>query len=63
MIIDSHCHLHDPAFVDVRETLRTAMAYDVWGIVAVGCEPAVAIRRSSVATMTRDTTGDAITRR
>ena len=39
MIIDSHCHLHDPAFADVRETLRTALAYDVWGIVAVGCDP------------------------
>ena len=40
MVIDSHCHLHDPAFADVRETLRTALAYDVWGIVGVGCDPA-----------------------
>jgi TatD DNase family protein len=39
MVIDSHCHLHDVAFRDVRETLRTALAYDVWGVVAVGCDP------------------------
>ena len=31
MIVDSHCHLHDAAFADVRETLRTALAHDVWG--------------------------------
>jgi TatD DNase family protein len=40
MIIDSHCHLHDPAFADVRETLRVSMAHDVYGIVAVGCDAA-----------------------
>jgi TatD DNase family protein len=39
MIIDSHCHLHDPAFTDLRETLSTALAHDVWGVVAVGCDP------------------------
>ncbi|MBI4635358.1 MAG: TatD family hydrolase [Candidatus Rokubacteria bacterium] len=39
MIIDSHCHLHDAAFADVRETLREALAHDVWGVVAVGCDP------------------------
>ena len=39
MIIDSHCHLHDPAFADVRETLRVSLAHDVWGVVAVGCDP------------------------
>ena len=39
MIIDSHCHLHDPAFTDLRETLSTALAHDVWGAVAVGCDP------------------------
>ena len=39
MIIDSHCHLHDPAFADVRETLHTALTHDVWGVVAVGCSP------------------------
>jgi TatD DNase family protein len=38
MIIDSHCHLHDPAFGDLRETLSTALAHDVWGLVAVGCD-------------------------
>lgn len=38
MIIDSHCHLHDPAFGDLRETLSTALAHDVWGAVAVGCD-------------------------
>ena len=40
MIIDSHCHLHDAAFADVRETLRVSMAHDVYGIVAVGCDAA-----------------------
>jgi TatD DNase family protein len=38
MIIDSHCHLHDAAFADVRETVRLAVAHDVYGIVAVGCD-------------------------
>jgi TatD DNase family protein len=38
MIIDSHCHLHDPAFRDLRETIATALAHDVLGIVAVGCD-------------------------
>jgi TatD DNase family protein len=40
MIIDTHCHLHQPAFADVRETLRIALAHDVWGVVAVGCDAA-----------------------
>jgi TatD DNase family protein len=39
MIIDSHCHLHDAAFTDVRESLRVALTFDVWGAVAVGCDP------------------------
>ncbi|HEV8641538.1 MAG TPA: TatD family hydrolase [Methylomirabilota bacterium] len=39
MIIDTHCHLYDPAFADVRETLRQALTHDVWGVVAVGCDP------------------------
>src|SRR5437870_6059832 len=38
MIIDSHCHLHDPAFRDLREMLVQALAHDVWGVVAVGCD-------------------------
>jgi TatD DNase family protein len=38
MIIDSHCHLHDRAFADVRGVLETALAHDVWGVVAVGCD-------------------------
>lgn len=40
MIIDSHCHLHAAAYADPREALRVAMTYDVWGVVAVGCDPA-----------------------
>ncbi len=40
MIIDSHCHLHDPAFEDLRETLTRAIAHDVWGVIGVGCDPA-----------------------
>ncbi len=39
MVIDSHCHLHDPAFAKVQETLARAVARDVWGVVAVGCDP------------------------
>ena len=38
MIIDTHCHLDDPAFADLRETLRTALTHDVWGVIAVGCD-------------------------
>jgi TatD DNase family protein len=40
MIIDTHCHLHDPAFADLRDTLARALAHDVWGIVAAGCDAA-----------------------
>jgi TatD DNase family protein len=39
MVIDSHCHLHDAAFTDVPETLRLALAHDVYGVVGVGCDP------------------------
>jgi TatD DNase family protein len=38
MVIDSHCHLHDPKFKDVEDVLRVALTYDVWGIIAVGCD-------------------------
>jgi TatD DNase family protein len=44
MVIDSHCHLHDPAFADVRETLRMALVHDVYGVVGVGCDPETNIR-------------------
>lgn len=40
MIVDTHCHLHDAAFTDVRSTLARANDLDVWGVVAVGCDPA-----------------------
>ncbi len=40
MIIDSHCHLHDPVFADVRGTLTRAIDHNVYGIIAVGCDPA-----------------------
>jgi TatD DNase family protein len=40
MIIDSHCHLHDPAFADARGTVVRATEHDVWGVVAVGCDDA-----------------------
>jgi TatD DNase family protein len=40
MVIDSHCHLYDAAYGDLRDTLSRAIAYDVWGVVAVGCDPA-----------------------
>jgi TatD DNase family protein len=38
MIIDTHCHLHDARLADGRETLRTALAHDVWGVIGVGCD-------------------------
>jgi len=40
MVIDSHCHLSDPVYRNVRETLGTAVTHDVWGVVAVGADPA-----------------------
>src|SRR5687768_12870905 len=49
MIIDTHCHLHDPVFADVREVLDTALAHDVWGVIAVGCDPASNARTLSAA--------------
>ena len=38
MVIDSHCHLYDRRFADLRETLRLSLTHDVWGAVAVGCD-------------------------
>jgi TatD DNase family protein len=38
MMIDSHCHLHDPSFADLGETLRAALAHDVWGVIGVGID-------------------------
>ena len=38
MMIDSHCHLHDPAYADLGETLRVALTHDVWGVVGVGTD-------------------------
>ena len=40
MIVDSHCHLHDPAFADVRSAVVRATEHNVWGVVAVGCDAA-----------------------
>ena len=50
MIVDTHCHLHDAAFTDVRSTLERARDYDVWGVVAVGCDPASNLRTLDAAT-------------
>ena len=44
MIIDTHCHLHDPAYRDVAATLARARAHDVWGLIAVGCDAATNLR-------------------
>lgn len=38
MIVDTHCHLHDPAFADLEGALARAFQHDVWGVVAVGCD-------------------------
>jgi TatD DNase family protein len=40
MIIDSHCHVHDPSFKDVGAMLARASEHDVWGVIAVGSDPA-----------------------
>ena len=40
MIVDSHCHLEDSVFGDARSVVTRASEHDVWGIVAVGCDPA-----------------------
>ena len=39
MMIDTHCHLHDPVFADLGETLRVALTHDVWGVIGVGVDP------------------------
>jgi TatD DNase family protein len=44
VIIDTHCHLHDPAYRDLAATLARAREHDVWGVVAVGCDPATNAR-------------------
>ena len=36
MLIDSHCHLHDPAYEDLRGALARATEHGVWGAIAVG---------------------------
>ena len=38
MIVDTHCHVHDPVFADVHEAVRVAASHGVWGAVAVGCD-------------------------
>jgi len=38
MIIDSHCHLHDPVFENTRGAVTRATEHNVWGVVAVGCD-------------------------
>src|SRR2546421_13073549 len=49
MVIDSHCHLHDPAFRDALDTLRVAQSLDVWGVIAVGCDVATNARNLELA--------------
>ena len=50
MIIDSHCHMHDPALPDALDTLRVAQSLDVWGIIAVGCDAESNERNLALAT-------------
>ena len=49
MVIDSHCHLHDPAFPDALDALRVALAHDVWGVIAVGCDAETNARNLALA--------------
>ena len=55
MVIDSHCHLHDPAFRDVSDALRVALTYDVWGVIAVGCDVETNARTLEVAAQAKKT--------
>jgi TatD DNase family protein len=50
VIIDSHCHLHDAAYADTREALSRAFNFDVWGVVAVGCDQRTNERTLAAAT-------------
>jgi TatD DNase family protein len=49
VIIDTHCHLHDPVFGDLRGTLARGLARDVQGIIVVGCDPATNLKTLEVA--------------
>ena len=48
MIVDSHCHLQDPEFGDARNAVMRAVEHDVWGIIAVGGDPASNLRTLEV---------------
>jgi TatD DNase family protein len=48
MIIDSHCHLQDPEFGDARNAVTRAVEHEVWGIIAVGGDPASNLRTLEV---------------
>src|SRR5260370_4061129 len=49
MVIDSHCHLHDPAFPDALDAVRVAQSLDVWGVIAVGWDVATNARNLELA--------------
>jgi TatD DNase family protein len=49
MVVDSHCHLYDPAFADTPDAMRVALAHDVWGVIAVGCDPVSNVRTLELA--------------
>src|SRR5207247_666773 len=49
MVIDSHCHLHDPALPDALDTLRVGQSLDVWGVIAVGCDAETNARNLALA--------------
>ena len=55
MVIDSHCHLHDPAFKDVADMLHVSLTYDVWGVIAVGCDAETNARTLEVAAQAKKT--------
>ena len=50
MLIDSHCHLHDPAYEDLRGALARATEHGVWGAIAVGCDLETNVRTLRAAT-------------
>lgn len=60
MIVDSHAHLHDPAFTDLRATVETSRAAAVFGVIAVGCDPDTNLRTLAAAAAAPKTVWPAI---
>jgi TatD DNase family protein len=49
MLVDTHCHLYDPAYEDVGGTLTRASEHGVWGVIAVGADATSNLRTIELA--------------